>query len=84
MATSIQVLGMLIPNGGYVQTGKEFEDIEFIDCEPITKKQYTDGFAQFDAWQAKQEADKAAAKSAAQANLSALGLTTDDLKALGL
>jgi hypothetical protein len=84
MATSFQVLGMLIPNGGYVQTGTEYEGIEFIDCEPITKKQYTDGFAQFDAWQAQQEADKAAAKAAAQAKLSALGLTSDDLKALGL
>jgi Na+-transporting NADH:ubiquinone oxidoreductase subunit NqrF len=84
MAKSFEVLGMLIPNGGYVQTGTEFEGIEFIDCEPITKKQYTDGFAQFDAWQAQQETDKATAKAAAQAKLSALGLTTDDLKALGL
>jgi hypothetical protein len=84
MANSIQVLGMLIPNGGYVQTGTEFEGIEFLECEPITKKQYTDGFAQYDAWKAKDEADKAAAKAAAQAKLAALGLTTDDLKALGL
>jgi hypothetical protein len=30
------------------------------------------------------EADKEAAKEAAQAKLEALGLTTDDLKALGL
>lgn len=30
------------------------------------------------------EADKQAAKEAAQAKLEALGLTTDDLKALGL
>jgi Na+-transporting NADH:ubiquinone oxidoreductase subunit NqrF len=84
MANSIQVLGMLIPNGGYVQTGTEYEGIEFIDCEPITKKQYTDGFAQYNAWKAKQEADKAAAKAVAQAKLTALGLTEDDLVALGL
>lgn len=84
MATSIQVLGMLIPNGGYVQTGTEFEGIEFLECEPITKKQYTDGFAQFDAWKAQQDADKAAAKTTAQAKLEALGLTANDLKALGL
>jgi hypothetical protein len=84
MANSIQVLAMLIPNGGYVQTGTEFEGIEFVDCEPITKKQYTDGFAQFDAWKAKQEADKAAAKAVAQAKLTALGLTENDLVALGL
>ena len=84
MANSVEVLAMLIPNGGYVQTGTEYEGIEFINCEPITKKQYTDGFAQFDAWKAQQDADKAAAKAAAQAKLTALGLTTDDLKALGL
>ena len=34
--------------------------------------------------QAISEAEKAAAKSAAEAKLEALGLTTDDLKALGL
>ena len=84
MATSIQVLGMLIPNGGYVQTGTEFEGIEFLECEPITKKQYTDGFAQYDAWKAAQDAKVAADKASAQAKLAALGLTADDLKALGL
>ena len=84
MAQTHEVLGMLIPNGGYVAVGDNYEGIEFIDCEPITKKQFTDGFAQFDAWKAQQETDKAAAKAAAQAKLAALGLTTDDLKALGL
>ena len=84
MATSIEVLGMLIPNGGYVQTGTDYEGIEFIDCDPITKKQYTDGFAQFDAWKAEKDAAVTAAKAAAEAKLAALGLTADDLKALGL
>ncbi len=84
MATSIQVLGMLIPNGGYVQTGTEFEGIEFLECEPITKKQYSDGFAQYDAFQANKDAKAASDKAAAQAKLEALGLTADDLKALGL
>jgi hypothetical protein len=84
MATSIQVLGMLIPNGGYVQTGTEFEGIEFLECEPITKKQYTDGFAQYDSWKAEQDAKAASDKAAAQAKLAALGLTVDDLKAFGL
>jgi len=75
MATSIEVLGMLIPNGGYVQTGTEYEGIEFIDCEPITKKQYTDGFAQYDAWKAEQDATKAEAKSAL---LARLGITEEE------
>ena len=84
MAKSHEVLGMLIPNGGYVQVGDDYEGIEFIDCEPITKKQFTDGFAKYDAWKAEQAASKAAAKSAAQAKLEALGLTVEDLQALGL
>jgi Na+-transporting NADH:ubiquinone oxidoreductase subunit NqrF len=79
MATSIDVLSMLIPNGGYVQTGTDYEGIEFIDCDPITKKQYTDGFAQFDAWRAKQDADKAAAKSDL---LAKLGITKDEAQLL--
>ena len=84
MATSRQVLKMLLPNGGYVSRGNEFEDIEFIEAKPITKAQFEAGFAAFDRWQADQEAAAIAAKEAAQAKLTALGLTTDDLKALGL
>jgi len=79
MAKSFEVLGMLIPNGGYVQTGTEFEGIEFIECEPITKKQYTDGFAQYDAWKAEQETSKAAEKAAL---LVKLGITEDEAKLL--
>lgn len=79
MATSIEVLAMLIPNGGYVQTGTDYEGIEFIDCEPITKKQYTDGFAQFDAWKAEQEATKAAEKATL---LAKLGITDAEAKLL--
>lgn len=84
MATNYEVLGMLIPNGGYVQVGEDYEGIQFIDCEPITKAEYQAGFAQYDAWKAEQDAAKAAAKSAAEAKLEALGLTTNDLRALGL
>lgn len=84
MAKSHEVLGMLIPNGGYVQVGETYEGIEFIDCEPITKAEYEAGFAQYDAWKAEQETDKATAKATAQEKLTALGLTVEDLTALGL
>ena len=84
MATIADVLNMLIPNGGYIASGEEYEGIEFIECEPITKKQYEDGFAQYDAWKAEQDANKAQLKAAAEAKLVALGLTAEDLKALGL
>ena len=84
MATSYEVLRMLIPNGGWVQTGESYEGIEFIEAEPITKEEYETGFAQYDAWKAEQDAKAEADKASAQAKLAALGLTTDDLKALGL
>lgn len=84
MAESYEVLQMLIPNGGYTQVGNDYEGIEFIECDPITKAQYEAGFAEYDAWKAEQDAAKAQAKAAAEAKLAALGLTADDLKALGL
>jgi hypothetical protein len=84
MATSVEVLQMLIPTGGWVLRGDDYEGIEFIEATPITKAQFTAGFAQYDSWKAEQDAKAAADKAAAQAKLAALGLTTDDLKALGL
>ena len=84
MAKSYQVLSMLIPDGGYVQFGEEYEGIQFIDCQPISKAEYEAGFAQYDAWKADQDAQMAADKASATAKLAALGLTADDLKALGL
>ena len=79
MATSSQVLGMLIPNGGYVQVGTEYEGIDFIECEPITKAEYEAGFAQYDAWKAEQDAAKADAKSAL---LNRLGITAEEAQLL--
>jgi hypothetical protein len=84
MAKGYEVLTMLIPNGGWYIQGNEFEGIQFVDCEPITKAEFTAGFAQYDAWKAAQETKAATDKATAQAKLAALGLTTADLKALGL
>ena len=84
MAKNYEVLNMLIPNGGWVQLGSEYEDIQFLECEPITKDEYEAGFAQYDTWKAEQDAAQVAAKAAAQAKLAALGLTVEDLTALGL
>ena len=84
MATTNQVLGFLIPNGGYVAVGDTYEGIDFIECEPITKAQFEAGFTQYDAFKAEQDAKAEADKATAQAKLAALGLTAEDLKALGL
>ena len=84
MANSTQVLEMLIPAGGWYISGEDYEGIQFLSCEPITKEQFTAGFAQYDAWKTEQDAQMAADKASATAKLEALGLTADDLKALGL
>ncbi len=84
MATSAEVLEMLSPNGGWYMASNTFDSIQFIECEPITETEFNAGFAKYDAWKAEQDAANAAAKVAASAKLAALGLTADDLKALGL
>jgi hypothetical protein len=84
MAKSYEVLNFLIPSGGYVLVGDDYEGIQFLECEPISKAEFEAGFAQYDAWKAEQDAAKAQAKVLAEAKLAALGLTAEDLKALGL
>jgi hypothetical protein len=79
MAKPYEVLNMLIPNGGWVQLGSEYEDIQFLECEPITKKQFTDGFAKYDAWKAQQDAAQAAAK---ESLLDRLGISADEAQLL--
>lgn len=79
MAKSYEVLSMLIPNGGFVQIGDEYEGIQFLECEPITKEQYEAGFAEYDAWKAEQDATRAATKAAL---LERLGITEDEAKLL--
>jgi hypothetical protein len=78
------VLSMLIPTGGWYIFGDKYEDIQFLECDRISKAKYESGFAQYAAWKVKQDAAKVEAKTAAQAKLAVLGLTVEDLQALGL
>jgi hypothetical protein len=85
MATTGEVLTMLCPAGGWIITNDDFDTIVWVDERPrCTKAQFEAGFAQYDAWKAQQDAAAISAKETAQAKLAALGLTADDLKALGL
>ena len=85
MATGTNVLEMLCPQGGWILVGDDFDGITWVDERPrCTKAEFEAGFAQWDAWKAEQDAKAEADKAAAQAKLAALGLTADDLKALGL
>jgi hypothetical protein len=84
MATSAEVLTKLIPTGGWTITGEDWSGVQFIEATPITEAQFNAGFAAYDVWKAEQDAQAAADKASATAKLAALGLTADDLKALGL
>ena len=84
MATGGEVLSMLCPNTEWVIYGDDFDSIQWIKGEPITKTDFQAGFAKYDAWKAEQDSKAVADKASATAKLAALGLTTDDLKALGL
>jgi len=79
MATSGEVMEMLIPKGGWVITGNEYEGIQFTQCEAITKAQFEAGFAQYDAWIAAKELQAATDKAAL---LAKLGITADEAKLL--
>ena len=80
MAKGSDVLTMLLPNGGWVITADDFDSIIYDEgVSPITKAQFTAGFAQYDAWKAEQDAAKSATKAAL---LDRLGITEDEAKLL--
>jgi hypothetical protein len=72
MITGGNVLAMLIPTGGRYIAGNEYENIQFLECDPITKEEFEAGFAKYEAWKAEQDAKKAADKAAL---LERLGIT---------
>jgi hypothetical protein len=79
MATGAQVLKMLLPNAEWSIAGDSYEAIDFYGGVSITKKEFEDGFATADAFLAKKEADKVAAK---QVILEKLGLTAEEVTTL--
>ena len=80
MATGVEVLNMLIPTGGWVITGDDFDSIIYDEgIEPITKKQFDDAFAKYDDWKIQQQTNKVQARTAL---LERLGITEDEAKLL--
>lgn len=57
---------------------------DVLDGEAPTQKEIDAAIKEVKADEAQAEANKATAKAAAEGKLAALGLTTDDLRALGL
>lgn len=83
MAKGDEVLSMLIPTGGWIINGDDFDSIRYDEgVKPVTKKEFDDGFAAYDAWKAEQEIKATQAKDVAIAKLAALGLTLEDISAL--
>jgi hypothetical protein len=79
MATGGDVLAMLCSNSEWVIRGSDFDSIEWIKGDSITKVQFEAGFAQFDAWKAEQDSKAEADKAAL---LAKLGITADEARLL--
>ena len=76
----------LKPNSEFTYIDSDYSTIQWhiLEGEAPTKQQIDAAIEQVKADEAQAVIDQANAKSVAQAKLEALGLTTDDLKALGL
>lgn len=79
MAQGYEVLEYLCGQTGWTIYGDEFENIVWGECEPLTKKQFTDGFAAVEAWKLQKAETEAAEKAAL---LTRLGITADEAKLL--
>jgi hypothetical protein len=79
----VKVLEMLLPQGGWALSGDKFEDVQFIEADPITREQFDKGCKDYAEWKANKDAEEAATKAAAEARLAALGISLDDLRLLG-
>jgi hypothetical protein len=76
----------LKPNAEFSFTENDYTTIKWdvLDGDAPTQAEINSAIELVKADEAKAQADKEAAKAAAEAKLAALGLTGDDLKALGL
>ncbi len=80
MATGAEVLSHIIPTGGWVISGDDFDSIIYDEgVTPITKKVFNDTFSKIDELKAKQAEDN---KMAKQALLDRLGITAEEAKLL--
>lgn len=79
----ISAITFIRPNAQFVLRGEDLEWLDEEQTEP-TKKEIQTGFNDFKAAQKAQAEAKAQAKAQAEAKLAKLGLTTEDLRALGL
>ena len=81
-----KAIQLLKPNAEFSYTDNDYSTIKWIKLEGTapTQAEIDEAIEQVKAEEAQTEATKAQAKAAAESKLSALGLTTNDLRALGL
>jgi hypothetical protein len=82
IVTGAEVLKMLRPQGGWSIVGNEYDSIQWKDCEPVTRKQFEDGFSQYINYVNQKITEENAKILAAEEKLAALNITKEDLKYL--
>lgn len=82
----VKAIKKLKPNAEFSFEGTDYSTIKWdvLDGDAPTEAELDAAIEQVKADEVQAELDKAAKKAAAEAKLAALGLTADDLKALGL
>lgn len=82
----VAAIRLIKPDSEFVIRDNDYSTIEWhiLEGEAPTQAEIDEAIEQVKADDAKAELDKAAKKAAAEAKLAALGLTPDDLAALGL
>ena len=79
MATGGEVLTMLCPNSEWVIYGDDYDSIQWIKGDKITKADFEAGFAKVDAWK---NAEALKLENNKAALLAKLGITSDEAKLL--
>jgi Tfp pilus assembly PilM family ATPase len=82
----VKAIQKLRPNSQFTFNNQDYSTINWIvlDGDAPTQAEIDQAIQQVEADELAEAEAKAQAKAAAEAKLSALGLTTDDLRALGL
>ena len=86
MAKLAEAINLYNPKAQWTLLGDDYDTLDWhsVDIAKPTKAELENLLSQVEANKAQQEAKAATDKAAAEAKLAALGLTADDLKALGL
>lgn len=86
MAKLAEAINLYNPSAQWTLLGDDYDTLDWhsVDIPKPTKAELQNLLSQVESNKAQQEAESEAAKTAAQAKLVALGLTVNDLKALGL